>query len=98
MIHNHWAKTGVNAKLFYQVFRGLCTMRIRFADKKSNEYIALCVANHGEFREMARKKANFWLHVMSYWSWKRREAQQWEKDYAGSAGTTEQFKPAKKTV
>lgn len=41
MIHNHWAETGVKDKLFYRVFRGLCTMRIRFADKKSNEYIAV---------------------------------------------------------
>jgi len=82
MIHNYWAEIGANDKLFYQVFRGLCTTRIRFADKKSNEYIALTVAHHGEFRDMARKKANFWLHVMSYWQRKRRESQQWEKSIA----------------
>lgn len=82
MIHNYWAEMGANDKLLYQVFRGLCTMRIRFADKKSNEYIALAVAHRGEFRDMARKKANFWLHVMSYWQRKHRESQQWEKTNA----------------
>lgn len=98
MTHNAWVEMGANAKLFYDAFRGLCRMRIQFADAKANEYIALTVSHQGEFAAMTQKKANFWLHVVSYWERKRRDSVQWEKDYFGSSKTNEQVDQTEETV
>ena len=98
MVHNAWVEMGANAKLFYDAFRGLCRMRIQFADAKSNEYISLTVSHQGEFAAMTQKKAKFWLHVKSYWESKRRDSYQWEKAYFGSDKPHEQVEPSTDTV
>lgn len=86
MIHNAWAEMGANAKLFYDAFRGLCRMRIAYAQNQidflawenmPDQMFPLSLAD-------AEKIEKFWTKVKEYWEGKLKLSYQWEKDYFGS--------------
>lgn len=84
MIHNAWAEMGANAKLFYDAFRGLCRMRIAYANEKNCMYTTFalsCVTD--ELYDSLLKQATFWSNVAEYWEGKLELSYKWEKDYFG---------------
>ena len=62
MIHNALSEMYTNAKLFYDVFRGLCRMRIAYAIRKQKEYrLNWTLGNPDE-----RKFLLSWVDVVDY--------------------------------
>lgn len=82
MIHNAWAEMGANAKLFYDAFRGLCRMRIAYAEQMISEARADCDAYWTEEKsEQLDKTDKFWTHVQDYWQKKLEHSYELEKEY-----------------
>lgn len=78
-VHIEWA---LNAKAYYQAYRGLCKMRICFAkvliedweetyDRRSTNY------------ETMQHQVLFWTNVYQYWEKKLEESYTREKEYLG---------------
>lgn len=74
-----------NALLFYDAFRGLCRMRIGYAENQINslewetepdQMFPLSLAD-------AEKTEKFWTKVKDYWKGKLELSYKWEKDYFG---------------
>lgn len=74
-----------NALLFYDAFRGLCRMRIAYAQNQINfleretepdQMFPLSLAD-------AEKIEKFWSKVKAYWEGKLELSYKWEKDYFG---------------
>ena len=73
-----------NALLFYDAFRGLCRLRIDYADQVINAAIADCDAYWTEEKaEKLEKTEMFWTKVQDYWKAKLELSYKWEKDYFG---------------
>lgn len=81
MIHNALSEMYTNAKLFYDVFRGLCRMRIAYAKRKQKEYRLNWTLGNPDERNKYMDKEKFWHHVQEYWQNELKESIQWEKDY-----------------
>lgn len=82
MIHNAWVEMGANAKLFYDAFRGLCRMRIAYAQNQIEQDDMYW--DHNTKNCDAYKRIQFWTKVKEYWEGKLNLSYQWEKDYFGS--------------
>lgn len=76
-IHIEW---GLNAKAYFETYRGLCKLRKAFAYQK-----------YKQFSEDARKssngldldKAKFWFNVHQYWKNKFNDTYRREDEYFG---------------
>lgn len=79
-------EAGLNAKAYFQAYRGLCRMRVRFAEEQLSDYCAL-IANHQNQKigELAEHKAKIWAHVLNYWKLKTTDSIRKEKEYFGEA-------------
>lgn len=71
-----------NALLFYDAFRGLCRMRIKYAQSMA-EILEDNYDTRGIDRDIYEKQIKFWAKVEGYWAGKLELSYQWEKDYFG---------------
>ena len=71
-----------NALLFYDAFRGLCRMRIKYAQFMSEGFEQMNI-NETITEEWISKKMKFWVKVKAYWEGKLELSYKWEKDYFG---------------
>lgn len=71
-----------NALLFYDAFRGLCRMRIKYAQFMSEGFEQMNI-NETITEEWISKKMEFWAKVKAYWEGKLELSYKWEKDYFG---------------
>ena len=71
-----------NALLFYDAFRGLCRMRIKYAQFMAEGFAQMNI-NETITQEWVSKKMKFWTKVEAYWVGKLELSYQWEKDYFG---------------
>lgn len=71
-----------NALLFYDAFRGLCRMRIKYAQFMSEGFEQMNI-NETITEEWVSKKMEFWAKVKAYWEGKLELSYKWEKDYFG---------------
>ena len=69
-----------NALLFYDAFRGLCRMRIKYAQFMSEGFEQMNI-NETITEEWVSKKMEFWAKVKAYWEGKLELSYKWEKDY-----------------
>lgn len=69
-----------NALLFYDAFRGLCRMRIKYAQFMAEGFVQMNI-NETITQEWVSKKMKFWAKVEGYWAGKLELSYQWEKDY-----------------
>lgn len=69
-VHIEWA---LNAKAYYQAYRGLCKLRIEYARFKIIYWSEIPVFN----------KIRFWANVAQYWEKKLEESYTREKEYLG---------------
>lgn len=71
-----------NALLFYDAFRGLCRMRIKYAQFMAEGFEQMNI-NETITQEWVSKKMEFWAKVKAYWESKLELSYKWEKDYFG---------------
>lgn len=71
-----------NALLFYDAFRGLCRMRIKYAQFMAEGFAQMNI-NETITQEWVSKKMKFWSKVEGYWAGKLELSYKWEKDYFG---------------
>lgn len=71
-----------NALLFYDAFRGLCRMRIKYAQFMSEGFAQMNI-NETITEEWVSKEMKFWANVKAYWEGKLELSYKWEKDYFG---------------
>ena len=71
-----------NALLFYDAFRGLCRMRIKYAQFMAEGFAQMNI-NETITQEWVSKKMKFWAKVEGYWAGKLELSYKWEKDYFG---------------
>ena len=72
-----------NALLFYDAFRGLCRLRIDYAENKANKMLISAQLSAPDEAERLFQKEKFWLKVQDYWKFKLELSYKWEKDYFG---------------
>ena len=72
-----------NTLLFYDVFRGLCRLRIDYAENKANKMLISAQLSAPDEAERLFQKEKFWLKVQDYWKFKLEISYKWEKDYFG---------------
>jgi len=72
-----------NALLFYNAFRGLCRLRIDYAENKANKMLISAQFSDPDEAERLFQKEKFWLKVKDYWKAKLELSYKWEKDYFG---------------
>lgn len=72
-----------NALLFYDAFRGLCRLRISYANNKANKMLISAQLSDPSEAERLFQKEKFWLKVKAYWEGKLELSYKWEKDYFG---------------
>ena len=66
-----------NALLFYDAFRGLCRMRIKYAQFMSEGFEQMNI-NETITEEWVSKKMEFWSKVKEYWKGKLELSYKWE--------------------
>lgn len=71
-----------NALLFYDAFRGLCRLRIKYAQFMSEGFAQMKI-NETITEEWVSKEMKFWANVKTYWEGKLELSYKWEKDYFG---------------
>ena len=69
-----------NALLFYDAFRGLCRMRIKYAQFMSEGFEQMHL-NDVITPEWVQKEIAFWAKVRDYWKNKLALSYEWEKKY-----------------
>ena len=67
---------------YYDAFRGLCRMRIKYAQFMSEGFEQMNI-NETITEEWVSKKMKFWAKVKAYWEGKLELSYKWEKDYFG---------------
>ena len=72
-----------NVLLFYDAFRGLCKLRIDYAENKANKMLISAQLSVPDEAERLFQKQKFWLKVQDYWKGKLELSYKWEKDYFG---------------
>ena len=70
-----------NVLLFYDAFRGLCRLRIDYAENKANKMLISAQLSAPDEAERLFQKQKFWLKVQDYWKFKLELSYKWEKDY-----------------
>lgn len=78
-VHIEWA---LNAKAYYQAYRGLCKIRIFFA-KVQIEYWEESYDTRSVRYETMQRRVLFWTNVYQYWEKKLEESYTREKEYLG---------------
>lgn len=77
-IRNPYIEMTLNAKAYFDAYRGLCRLRIDYASlREQHAWSPVDWAPH----EKWKKQADFWAHVGEYWKKKLEESFQREKDY-----------------
>ena len=77
-IRNPWVEMGLNAKAYFEAYRGQCRLRIDYASLQvEKSWKPVDWKPH----EWCRKKAEFWVRSGEYWKKKLEESFQREKDY-----------------
>lgn len=73
MQHNVYLEWSINGKAYFQAFRALCRMRIKYASSN--------IINWSEIPNF--KQVHFWTNVKEYWKKKLEESFTKEKEYFG---------------
>jgi hypothetical protein len=77
-VHNPWIESSLNAKAYFEAYRGQCRLRIEYAGLQVEKtWRPVDWKPH----EWCKKKAEFWVRVGKYWKRKLEESFQREKDY-----------------
>ena len=83
MQHNVYLEWSINGKAYFQAFRGLCRLRIDYAENKANKMLISAQLSAPDQAERLFQKQKFWLKVQDYWKGKLELSYKWEKDYFG---------------
>ena len=77
-MNNPWIEAGLNAKAYFEVYRGQCRLRIDYASMQETK-----AWGKGDWKphEWCKKQAEFWVRSHNYWKKKLEESFQREKDY-----------------
>lgn len=78
-------EAGLNAKAYFAAFRGLCKLRIAYAQRKQKEYRLNWTLGSTEDKNKYMEKEQFWSKVEVYWKIKLEESYKREKEYFGEA-------------
>ena len=70
----------LNAKAYFEAYRGLCRLRISYARRSRALLVADYISNHIDGATMGSRKL-FWSRSENYWKKKLEESFQREKDY-----------------
>ena len=77
-ISSPYIEMALNAKAYFEAYRGLCRLRIDYAWLQERKaWSKVDWAPH----EKCKKQADFWARVGEYWKKKLEESFQREKDY-----------------
>ena len=79
-IHIEW---GLNTRAYFEAYRGLCRLRIDYAENKANKMLISAQLSDPDEAERLFQKEKFWLKVQDYWKAKLELSYKWEKDYFG---------------
>ena len=79
-IHIEW---GLNARAYFEAYRGLCRLRIDYAENKANKMLISAQLSDPDEAERLFQKEKFWLKVQDYWKAKLELSYKLEKDYFG---------------
>lgn len=77
-IRNPWIEMSLNAKAYFEAYRGLCRLRIETASLYEHKAWSKV---DWEPHEKCRKNAEFWVRSGEYWKKKLEESFRREKDY-----------------
>lgn len=79
-IRNPWVEMTINAKLYFEAYRGQCRLRISYARRSIALLAAEYISNNIDGATMSSRKL-FWSRSENYWKKKLKESFQREKDY-----------------
>ena len=79
-IRNPWVEMGLNAKAYFEAYRGQCRLRISYARRSRALLAADYISNHIDCDTMSSRKL-FWSRSENYWKKKLKESFRREKDY-----------------
>ena len=79
-IRNPWIEMSLNAKAYFEAYRGQCRLRISYARRSSALLAAEYISNHIDNATMSSRKL-FWSRSENYWKKKLKESFRREKDY-----------------
>lgn len=80
VVHDPYISASANATAYFQTFRSLCNLRIKYAKFMSEGFEQM--EFHKTFdKEWTQKNIAFWAKVRDYWKNKLQESYQKEKDY-----------------
>ena len=79
-IRNPWIEMSLNAKAYFEAYRGQCRLRISYARRSSALLAAQYISTIIDGATMGRRKL-FWSRSEKYWKKKLEESFQREKDY-----------------
>ena len=82
MQHNVYLEWSINSKAYFQAFRALCRMRIRFAKVQMEDWEETYDRRSIEY-EIIQRRVLFWTNVYQYWEKKLKESFTKEKEYFG---------------
>lgn len=77
-IRNPWVEMTLNAKAYFEAYRGLCRLRIEVARLYEDKTWSKV---DWKPHEECKKRAEFWVRSGEYWKKKLEESFQREKDY-----------------
>ena len=77
---NPWVEMTLNAKAYFEAYRGQCRLRISYARRSSALLAAQYISNHIDGATMGSRKL-FWSCSEKYWKKKLKESFRREKDY-----------------
>lgn len=79
-IRNPWVEMTLNAKAYFEAYRGQCRLRISYARRSIALLAADYISNHIDSVTMSSRNL-FWSRSEEYWKKKLKESFQREKDY-----------------
>lgn len=82
MQHNVYLEWSINGKAYFQAFRALCRMRIKYAQFMAEGFAQMNI-NETITQEWVSKKMKFWAKVEAYWVGKLELSFTKEKEYFG---------------
>ena len=79
-MQNPWIEAGLNAKAYFEAYRGQCRLRISYARRSSALLAAQYISATIDGATMGRRKL-FWSRSEKYWKKKLKTSLKREKDY-----------------
>ena len=79
-MQNPWIEAGLNAKAYFEAYRGQCRLRISYARRSSALLAAQYISATIDGATMGRRKM-FWSRSEKYWTTKLNASFKQEKDY-----------------